>query len=132
MVTYSELLQVKDYDIEFNIKLILLVLIMLYAVAGVYFSNRMGEETLKQQIMKYSIKIYSWIWIFFGPLFFGIFLFREVSPFDLLTFVWQSFGAILTITIFVMIFQIFTFILKPFGWKPKSARDKTRYREDDS
>ena len=130
MVTYSELLQLKDYDIEFNIKLILLVLIMVYSAAMVYYCNRIGEETLLQQITKYSLKIYGWLWIFFGPLFFSIFLFREVSPFDLLNFLWQSYGAILSITIFIMITKIFTWFLKPFGWEPKSAREKLRYRED--
>ena len=130
MVTYDQLLQLKDYDIEFNVKLILLVLILGYACAMVYFCNRIGEETLLQQIIKYSLKIYGWIWIFFSPLFFSIFLFREVSPVDLLNFLWRSYGAILMITTIIMIFKIFTFILKPFGWEPKSARDKTRYKED--
>jgi len=130
MVTYNELLQIKDYDIEFNIKLILLVLIIVYAAAMVYFCDRIGEETLLQEILKYSFKIYGWLWLFFSPLFFSIFLFREVSPFDLLNFVWQSYGAILSMTIFIMITKIFTWFLKFFGWEPKSSRDKLRYKED--
>jgi len=130
MVSYSELLQLKDYDIEFNIKLILLVLIMCYAAAMIYFTNRMGEDTLLKEITKYSLKIYGWLWIFFGPLFFSVFLFREIGPFTLINFLWQSYGVILVVTTVIIIFHIFNWILKPFGWEPKSARDKVRYKED--
>ncbi len=130
MVTYEQVLELKDLDIDFNIKLILLILILGYAVAMVFFSNRMGEITLLQQIIKYSLKIYGWIWVFCSPLAFSIFLFRSVSPFDLLNFLWKSYGIIIIVTFIMVYFKIFTFILKPLGFEPKSAREKTRYRDD--
>lgn len=130
-ITYDQILQLKDYDIEYNIKLILLALILIYAVCMVYFSNRINDKTLIGGLIKYSIKIYGWLWIFFSPLFFTLFLFREVSPLDLINFIWVSYGALFLIILVIMVSKVFSsYILAPFGWEPLNPRLKKRYKEN--
>lgn len=70
---------VKDLDIEFNIKIILLSMLFIYSTILIYFSFKWDTDQLWQTIIKYFImRIPSTIFLFFSP-FFTIFLFRSAS-----------------------------------------------------
>lgn len=126
----QEILDLKDIDIEYNIKLILIILIICYSIAMIWWSNKMTEEYLFKQIMKYSMKVPAYTTLVLAPLLL-IFLFREVSVFDMLNVLWLAYGIIETVIIFIILTGIFTPVLALFGFKGKeNPRLKTRYLDD--
>lgn len=123
----QEILDLKDIDIEFSIKLILIGLMLVYSVAMIWWSNKLTEEFLFKQIMKYSMKISGYMLTVFSPLT-VIFLFREVSVFDMLGYLWQFYAVIFFVISFIIITGTFAPILKMFGHSgKKNPRTELRY-----
>ena len=110
-----------DMTNEFNIKLILLLLLFLYSIAGIYFSFRIKDDSVHMQIVKYLMfRIPSAVFLFYFPVY-TIFLYNAVSAETLLIFVF-SYYTIFTVLVFVA-FVAFgvkkTFAAFGIEWKSK-------------
>lgn len=115
-----------DVQFEFNIKITVLIILILYSLGMLIFNKYISEDRFYLVVIKYSMKIFSWMFLVLS-LFFVVFLFREVSVFELLTLIVSLYHIILIITIILAHFSIFNFLLETIGMRRKRERNKLRY-----
>jgi len=107
----------KDIDIEYNSKIILLLIVTIYALAMIYFSNKLEFDGLWFKFIKtYVMKVPSFIFLFFMPLL-VFFLNRGITFETLYLWLLTAYGILMTILFISFKFGLFEFGLKLLGIK---------------
>jgi len=105
--TQSFVLEVLDFQLDFNIKLIMFGVIIFY----VFLLNHMRKHLQIDSFSKMVFSLFSGIYVytsaFFLPLF-TIMLFRDYAAIELWTLIWQAYS---------LVFIITTFALMILGWQ---------------
>lgn len=100
-------LTVLDYQIEFNMKLIIFGCIIFYAILLRYIQNKTVIDNFAKSIFVLFSKVYVFTTALFLPLF-SIMLFREYEVIKLWTLLLQAYG---------VVFVIMALVLIMLGWQ---------------
>lgn len=99
--------EIIDYQIDYNIKLIIFGTIIFYAFLLFFIKRKLENDTFAKMSFNLFSTIYIYITVFFLPLF-SIMMFRDYAAIDLWTLILQMYGGVFVITALTLIV---------FGWQ---------------
>ncbi len=107
MTSEAFVLEMFDYQIDYNIKLAIFGLVIGYTFFLYWYIQRIDSVSFASIIFEFFAKIYMAVTIFFLPLF-TIMLFRNYDAIDMWTLLLQVYG---------IVFVIAALALLVFGWE---------------
>jgi len=118
----------KDVEFEYNIKLMLLGLLLLYSIAAFWLASKWETEKYYAKIIKiYLFKIPFGVILFFYPLL-TLFLLRAVSYETFYMLMITFYGYALVVLLIAGKLGIFELVMDMLGIKPKAQKIEAKYQ----
>ena len=126
--TQTFVLEVLDYQIDYNIKLIIFASIIFYAFLLNHIKKKTETDSFAKAIFVLFSTIYIYTTAFFLPLF-SIMMFRDYAAVDLWTLVLQMYGVVFVIAALALVFRGWQFCLDLFVNFEMMKREQKRKGE---
>jgi hypothetical protein len=130
--TQTFVLEVLDYQIDFNIKLIIFATVIFYVFLLHYIRKKSPVDNFSSAVFHFFSGIYIYTTAFFLPLF-TIMLFRDYDAISLWTLLWQGYGVVFVIAALALVVLGGQKVLDMFGIDfdlGMSKREKKRKGEE--
>jgi hypothetical protein len=113
--TLTAIQYAKDLDIEYNVKLYLIVFFLIYSIVMLYLSFKWKQEYMWEQvIIWFLMRIPTSIILFFSPLY-VIYFFRAISWEVLYVLLATIFSYAFVIIMLAGVLGMFSYFMKMFG-----------------
>ena len=117
---------IKDVEIEYNIKIIIMCLAFIYALTLIWFSNKWKMDELWTQIIKWFLmRIPSFVILVFMPLF-TIYLWRTASWELVYGLMIAYYSYAFVVILIAGKLGMFTFMMKMLGMNTKPMKMETK------